>query len=161
MAEVYLTLLRVGPDLNGNEKGILKVMNGNSMTAVFATRENDTTLQYSSLRMGDYEMEHSMKTHNLNGTLSSNPKKCLRPTDSRIRSILIHAAAKDNPDTLQGCIAPGTFGQLYDFSDSEKAMEELFQALGGYQEGNKVTLKILSNASGAGYDTKETWKRTK
>ncbi|HMS39443.1 MAG TPA: hypothetical protein PKE69_04400 [Pyrinomonadaceae bacterium] len=161
MAEIYLTLLRVGPDLSGNEKGILKVMSGKSMTAVFATRENDVTLTYSSLRMGEYEMEHSMKTHNLNGTPSANPKKCLRPTDARIRSVLIHAAAKDNPDTLQGCLAPGTFGQLYDFSDSEKAMEELFQALDGYEIGKKVTLKVLSNATGAGYDTKETWKRTK
>ena len=161
MAEIYLTLLRVGPDLNGNEKGILKVMNGSSMMSVFATRENDATLKYSSLRMGNYEMEHSMKTHNLDGTVSANPKKCLRPTDSRIRSVLIHAAANDNPDTLQGCIAPGTFGQLYSFSDSEKSMEELFQSLGGYEEGSKVTLKVLSNASGVGSDTKETWKRTK
>lgn len=161
MAEAYLTLLRMGNDLKGNEKGILKVMSGNSMTSVFATRENDVTLQYSSLRVGIYEMEHSMKTHNMDGTLSTNPKRCLRPTDSRIRSILIHAAANDNPDTLQGCIAPGTFGQLYSFSDSEKSMEELFQALGGYQEGSKVTLKVLSNATGVGLDTKETWKRTK
>ena len=77
MAETYLTLLRIGTDPNGNEKGILKVMSGNSMTSVFATRENDVTLQYSSLRVGIYEMEHSMKTHNMDldgsfqGTLST------------------------------------------------------------------------------------------
>lgn len=39
--------------------------------------------------------------------------------------------------------------------------EKPFQALGEYQEGRKVTLKALSNATGVGLDTKETWKRTK
>ena len=51
MSEIYLTLLRLGPDLKGEERGILKVMDGNFMTKVFSTRENDATLKYSSLRV--------------------------------------------------------------------------------------------------------------
>jgi hypothetical protein len=47
-----------------------------------------------------------------------------------------------------------------DLNGNEKG-EEPFQSLGGYQEGSKVTFKVLSNATGVGLDTKETWKRTK
>jgi hypothetical protein len=161
MSEIYLTLLRIGPDLKGEEQGILKVMDGNFMTAVFATRENDATLQYSSLRMGVYEMKHSKKTHDLDGKPSTEVINCLRPTDPRIGKILIHRAKNNNPNTLVGCIAPGTWGTLYDFTDSEKAMEELFQALGGYEEGKLVNLHVLSNATGVGLGTKETWRRTR
>ena len=161
MSEIYLTLLRIGPDLNGEERGILKVMDGQFMTKAFETRENDATLKYSSLRMGIYEMKHSKKTHNLDGKPSAEVIRCLRPTDPRIEKILIHRAKNDNPNNLLGCIAPGTWGSLYDFKDSEKAMEELFEALGGYEEGKKVTLQVLSNATGVGLGTKDTWWRTR
>jgi hypothetical protein len=132
MAENYLTLLRTGRDLKGEERGILKVMDGNFMTAVFSTRENDATLKYSSLRIGTYEMKHDKKEFNLDGTPCT-PINCLRPTDSRIRKILIHRAYKNNPNTLVGCIAPGIWGTVNEFTDSEQAMEDLFQALGGYE----------------------------
>lgn len=162
-SERYLTLLRIGPDLNGDEQGILKVMQGNSMIKAFSTRENDETLRYSSLRMGTYEFKHSMKTHNLNGKPMKTPIKCLRPTDKRISKILIHRAFRNDPDTLAGCIAPGKWGVLHGFVGSIEAIEELFEALGEWNEGDLVTLKVLSNASrGVGYgETKENWWRTK
>lgn len=161
MAETYLTLLRVGPDLKGNEKGILKVMEGNRQKAVFSTRENDANLRYSSLRVGEYEMKHSTKEFSLDGTPCT-PIPCLRPTNEGIGSILIHRAYNDDPETLKGCIAPGTFGLLYSFEDSEKAMEELFSYLDGYIPEKTVVLKVLSNASGVGFDeTKDNWKRIK
>ncbi|MEZ5428575.1 MAG: hypothetical protein R2747_20180 [Pyrinomonadaceae bacterium] len=160
MSEVYLTLLRIGPDLKGDEQGILKVMEGNFMKAVFATRENDKNLSYSSLRVGIYEMEHSVKENQLDGT-PCDPINCLRPTDLRIKHVLIHRAKNDNPNTLAGCIAPGSWGKLWGFGGSEAAMEELFVALGGYQKKKKVTLKVLSNATGVGLETKDDWWRTK
>ena len=163
MTERYLTLLRIGTDPKGNERGILKVMQGASMVTAFSTREYGGTLTYSSLRVGQYEMEHSMKTHNLDGTPSSNPKKCLRPTDSRIRSILIHAAYSDEPGTLLGCIAPGIMGAIDQFTDSQMAMQKLLEALDGYEEGKIVVLKVLSNATGVMplFETKDTWHRTR
>lgn len=162
MSEVYLTLLRLGPDLKGEERGILKVMNGNFMVKAFSTRENDKTLKYSSLRIGVYEFQHSMKTHNLDGTPMKNPIKCLRPTESSIQKVLIHRAYNNDPNTLQGCIAPGTWGTLDSFEDSEKAVEELFVELGGHESGKLVTLKVLSNATGVGFnEDKDNWWRTK
>lgn len=162
MDEIYLTLTRLGPDSDGNERGILKVENSSMILASFTSRENDENLKYSSLRVGTYEMKHSMKTHNLDGTPSAYPKKCLRPTDDRIKSVLIHAASSDDPDNLSGCIAPGSWRSLFSFTDSATAMAELLEAIGGYQEGNLVNLKVLTNATGVGdSETKETWKRTK
>jgi hypothetical protein len=161
VAEIYLTLLRTGKDLKGEERGILKVMEGNFMTKVFSTRENDATLKYSSLRMGVYEMKHSKKEFNLDGTPAREVINCLRPTDQRIGRILIHRALNNNPNNLQGCIAPGVWGNVNEFNGSEEAMAQLFEALGGYEEGKLVTLHVLSNASGVGFDTKETWWRTK
>ncbi|NJM53298.1 MAG: hypothetical protein HC846_07820 [Blastocatellia bacterium] len=158
----YLTLLRIGPDLKGEERGILKVMEGNTMIKAFSTIENDKTLRYSSLRMGVYEFKHSWKKFNLDGTQMKNPIKCLRPTESRIQKVLIHRAFDDDANTLAGCIAPGTWGTLYSFEDSEKAVEELFVLLGGHCDEKTVTLNVLSNASGVGYgETKENWWRTK
>ncbi len=163
MSEIYLTLLRIGPDLKGEEQGILKVMQGNSMIKVFTTRENDETLRYSSLRVGIYEFKHSMKTHYLDGTPMKEPIKCLRPTDTRIRKILIHRASKDDPNTLKGCIAPGLWGDRWgDFQSSDTAMENLFEALGGHTMEELVTLKVLSNATGVGFrESKDNWWRTK
>lgn len=162
MGNYILTLMRVGKDTKGEEIGILKVLdeNSNYITA-FSTRENDKNLSHSSLRVGIYEMVHSMKTHNLDGTPSSNPKRCLRPTIENIKSVLIHAAENDNPNTLSGCIAPGIFGNVNDFINSELAMQQLFEEIGTYEEGKKVTLKVLSNATGVGNGSKDDWWRTK
>jgi|SRR6185369_3180773 len=160
MSEIYLTLLRLGPDLKGEERGILKVMAGNFMTKVFSTRENDATLKLSSLRVGTYEMQHSTKDFNLDGK-PCKPINCLRPTDSRIRKILIHRAWNNDPNSLAGCIAPGIWGNIDDFTGSEQAIIDLFEAIGGYEAGKLINLVVLSNASGVGLETRDTWSRTK
>jgi hypothetical protein len=154
MTGIHMTLLRIGRDLKGEQTGILQVMDGQTMLKAFATRENDRYLLYSSLRVGVYEMKHDKKR-------TGEQVRCLRPTDLRIERILIHRALNNDPNTLTGCIAPGTWGSLYDFTDSEKAMDELFEYLGGYQEGKTETLIVLSNASGVGLETQDTWWRTR
>lgn len=84
-----LTLQRLGPDSNGNEKGYLKVMNTGD---TFSTRENDANLSYSSLRVGIYEMHHSTKR-------TKRKVRCLRPVESQITQVLIHDAYDDDPET--------------------------------------------------------------
>lgn len=132
-----LTLQRVGPDPNGEECGYLKVM---FTGEVFSTRENNDTLGYSSLRIGIYVMEHSKKR-------TGRPVKCLRPVESAIQRILIHDAYDDDPDTLEGCIAPGIIGGEADWTNSALAMDKLFEAIGGFEEGKQVRLVVLNNAT--------------
>jgi hypothetical protein len=159
MSETYLTLLRLGIDGDGNEKGLLKVFTDNFMAAFFSTIENKNNLRYSSLRVGPYEMKHDMLTHSLKGKLLPTPKRCLRPTEERIKHVLIHPA--NDATDLQGCIAPGLFKNFWTFEGSTEAMALLFEALGGYAQGRLITLKVLSNATGVGpEETKETWWRT-
>ena len=133
-----LTLQRVGPDQNNEERGYLKVMFTGDL---FSTRENDRTLSYSSLRMGIYILKHSIKE-------SGRPVRCLRPVDSSIRKILIHDAYNDDPNELSGCIAPGIVGGEADWSNSALAMEKLFEALGGFEYGKLVRLMVVNNATG-------------
>jgi hypothetical protein len=162
MTDIYLTLLRLGRDLQGEERGILEVWEGNRMMQAFSTRENDATLKTSSLRMGVYEMKHSWKKFDLQGRPMREPLRCLRPTDSRIQKILIHRAFNNDPNTLVGCIAPGIWGNVDKFTDSEQAMDLLFEFLGRFTEDKLVTLVVQSNASGVGYgETKENWWRTR
>jgi hypothetical protein len=159
MSEAYLTLLRLGVDQNGNERGILKVFIGKSMTAFFSTIENKNNLRLSSLRVGAYEMKHDVLTHTLGGVKLKEPKRCLRPTEERIKHVLIHPA--DNADKLSGCIAPGIWGNFWTFERSTDAMAQLFEAVGDYDPGELVTLHVLSNATGIGLETKDTWYRTR
>ena len=134
-----LTLQRVGPDVNtGEERGYLKVMWTGD---VFSTRENDATLGHSSLRVGTYIMRHSMK-------IEKRKVRCLRPVESSISKVLIHDAYDDDPDTLSGCIAPGLMGGEADWQNSSLAMDKLFEALGGYEEGKEIYLVVLNNATG-------------
>lgn len=162
MFERHLTLMRIGPDFDGNEKGIIKVMQGDHFVAAFNSRENDVNLKWSSLRMGVYEFKHSMKEYNLDGSLSANPIRCLRPMDEGIRSVLFHRAYNDNPENLSGCVAPGKFEGLDAFSESEEAMARIFELLGGYEPDKIVKVVVLSNASGVGgNETRDNWRRIK
>jgi hypothetical protein len=159
--DYVLHFLRTGIDQNGDERGVLKIYKGDGFIKAFSTRENHKTLQYSSLRVGAYEMKHDMLTHTLSGTKLANPKPCLRPTIENIKSVLIHGVAKDNPDYLAGCIAPGVLGRVDEFEDSEASMIEIFNLIGTFGTGKLVTLWVLSNATGVGLETIEEWKRTK
>ena len=138
MREV-LTLQRLGPDQDGNEKGFLKVMRTGD---IFSTRENNANLSYSSLRVGIYEMQHSYKR-------TGRRVRCLRPVELPISSILIHDASNDNPETLSGCIAPGIRGGEANWRNSAEAMEQLFEILGGFDETfqKRVYLMVLNNAT--------------
>lgn len=133
-----LTLQRLGPDANGEERGYLKAMWTGDM---FSTRENDANLKYSSLRVGTYEMYHDWKRE-------GRKVKCLRPVELAIQQVLIHDAYGDDPNTLSGCIAPGIIGGEADWQNSAAAMEKLWEALGGFEEGNKIYLVVLNNATG-------------
>jgi len=133
-----LTLQRLGPDLKGEEKGYLKVMWTGDL---FSTRENDANLKYSSLRVGTYKMKHSWKR-------TGRKIKCLRPVEDNISNVLIHDAANDDPNNLSGCIAPGIIGGEADWQNSAAAMEQLWVALGGFEEGKEVILVVLNNATG-------------
>jgi hypothetical protein len=145
MAEItatpVLTLMRVGPDANGEECGYLKVMWTGD---VFSTRENDATLKYSSLRVGTYKMKHSWKR-------TGRIIKCLRPVETAIENILIHDAFNDDPNELQGCIAPGIQGGEANWQNSADAMEKMWDALGGFKEDKEVVLVVLTNATGIGF----------
>jgi hypothetical protein len=136
-----LTLMRVGPDANGEECGYLKVMWTGD---VFSTRENDATLKFSSLRVGTYKMKHSWKQ-------TGRKIKCLRPVESAIQNILIHDAYNDDPNELSGCIAPGLLGGEANWQNSAEAMEKLWTALGEFKEGNEVYLVVLTNATGVDF----------
>lgn len=140
MADVkpVLTLQRLGPDNNGEERGYLKVMWTGDL---FSTRENDATLKYSSLRIGIYVMKHSWKN-------TGRRVKCLRPVETNIQRVLIHDAFDDDPNTLSGCIAPGIIGGEADWQNSALAMEKLWEALGGFQEDKEAYLMVLNNATG-------------
>lgn len=119
---------------------------------------------YTTLKIGDYRMEHSWKN-------TGRRIRCLRPVEDNIAhlrakeksvtSVLIHAAYKDSSLKLEGCVSPGMkkkpdggMGIL----DADEAMDEIFELLGGFQEGKTVVLHVANNAPG---DTriKETWDR--
>ena len=136
-----LTLMRTGPDANNDECGYLKVMWTGD---VFSTRENDKTLKHSSLRVGSYKMIHDTKR-------TGRKVQCLRPVEAAIQNILIHDAYDDNPDELEGCIAPGLIGGEANWQNSAEAMEKMWTALGGFEKGKEVYLVVLTNASKVGW----------
>jgi hypothetical protein len=108
-------------------------------------------VKFVNLKVGSYEMEHSTK-------IEGRKVKCLRPTDHRISTLLIHDALDDNPRTLEGCIAPFKFGGQSDGQNSAEAMELLWTLLGGWEAGKKVWLVVLTNVPGE-KRTRESWKR--
>lgn len=130
-----LYLYRSGTDAKGYEKGYLMLPN---LGKTFSTRERGHG--YVSLRVGSYNMKHSIKG-------GKRQVKCLRPLEGAITTILIHDAYHDNPATLEGCIAPGTMTGGAFWADSEKAMDEIWQLLGGWEDGKEITLNVMNNVS--------------
>jgi hypothetical protein len=157
--EYVLELKREGLTPDGHVRGIMRVKkmfdDGKACReqnlGTFLTLERGT--RYINLKIGLYEMKHSTK-------IEGRQVKCLRPTDYRISTLLIHDALNDNPDNLEGCVAPFLFGgEAYNHNSAE-AMELLWTLLGGWEEGRKVTLVVLTNVPGD-RRTKETWNRFK
>jgi hypothetical protein len=155
--EYVLELKREGLTSQKRVRGLLRVIHvfddGRSCReqhlGTFLTLERGT--KFINLKIGSYQMKHSTK-------IEGRKVKCLRPTDWRISTLLIHDALNDNPSTLEGCIAPFLFGGEANNQTSAEAMELLWTMLGGWQEGKKVTLNVLTNVPGD-KRTKETWSR--
>jgi hypothetical protein len=141
MGEDYvIELLRTGEPLfkDKHVRGVLKIKKGGQVVEQFATLERG--LNYTNIKIGTYEMEHSLKR-----TGTAIP--CLRPTNQWISSVLIHRAYNDDAKWLEGCIAPFTVGNDAHYSGSTAAMSKLFERLGGFQNkpAKKVTLVVLNN----------------
>ena len=104
---------------------------------------------YTFVRKGDYELLMCYK-------VSGRRVKCLCfHDDPSIATHLIHDAKDDLHTQLAGCIAPGLTSSATGIQDSAKAMEQVFTALGGFKEWNKVTITVENNIHGT--ETKEEW----
>jgi len=111
---------------------------------------------YVNLKIGDYEMEHSVKN-------TGRKVKCLRPVEAEVQTILIHDAKGDNSNNLAGCISPGLVKKPspgMGIKHAALAMQEIWKLLGGWKRGKRVTLHVASNVPGD-RRTKETWGRTR
>ncbi|HUK20249.1 MAG TPA: DUF5675 family protein [Gemmatimonadales bacterium] len=64
--------------------------------------------------------------------------------DGDVAAILIHAA--NYPDELAGCIAPGTALLAGGVDSSRDAMDQIFDQLGGFQQGGIGTLVITGDS---------------
>lgn len=146
-----IELKREGLTENKHVRGILKIKNNEMDLGTFFTLERGHGM--ADLKIGEYEMEHSIKR-------TGRKIRCLRPTDKRIETLLIHDAYQDDPDELLGCIAPFQFGSEAYQQSSAEAMQTLWLLLGGWEQGKKVTLRVLTNVPGE-KRTKETWWRTR
>lgn len=129
--------------------GSLRLEQGDHNLGWWTTRERGHNRV--SLRQGDYIMEHSIKH-------TKRHVKCLRPIEGSISSILVHDAYNDDPNELEGCIAPGFADDVNSWYDSAGAMVQLFKLMGGWRKHALVKLVVLSNAPGV-TGTKDTWAR--
>jgi hypothetical protein len=92
------------------------------------------------LRPGDYLCLHD--------NTKSKPK-CLRPQHSVVNNkgkpaaILIHVANK--PHQIEGCIAPGLKRASFGVDESRKAIDLIFELLGGFQVGRQCRLKVVGD----------------
>jgi hypothetical protein len=95
----------------------------------------------TSVRKGSYTLKMDIKnTHRR--------IQCLRFTDPGMRTLLIHDVWRDDPQYVQGCIAPGLRSDARGIHDSAKAMAEIIAALGGFQQDQPVPITIENNAPG-------------
>jgi hypothetical protein len=117
----------------------------------FVAVENRSVSSYNSVPAGVYQLK--MDTKN-----SGTPCKCLRFTEvpgrkgGAARPFLIHRAYGDNWTDLAGCIAPGMAVQGgakgMQLTQSEAAMDKLFELLGGYEKDKTCYIHIDNHAPG-------------
>ncbi len=106
---------------------------------------------YTFVRKGEYTLKMTWKT-------SGRKVKRLMFDHNYIRTHLIHDAKDDKHTTLSGCIAPGKTCDEDGIAESEKAMEEIWVALGGFKEGKTCTIEVQNNIDNEWRnDTKEAW----
>ncbi|HEY0459218.1 MAG TPA: hypothetical protein VGC97_08790 [Pyrinomonadaceae bacterium] len=148
---LVIEVTRVSQQPNkGHVFGTMSVKKDGAEIGKFSTLERGG--EAPSLKIGDYEMHHSIKHKKRN-------VQCLRPTNMYISSILIHDAYNDDADELEGCIAPFEFGAEADkLHGSAQAMVKLWEMLGGFDKTHekKIKLRILSNVPGDNR-TAENW----
>ena len=125
--------------------------------------------RYTFVRQGMYQvaMDHKNSSGrrgepSSTGTSASAPNamyplRCLRFTDPAIQSHLIHDALYDDHTNLSGCIAPGLTADYEGVYRSGEAMEEIFEALGGFAIGKVFTISVRNNIRGN--ETREQWIR--
>lgn len=106
-------------------------------------------VSYTFVRRGDYEL---LMTHKASGRRV----KCLCfHEDPAISSHLIHDALNDNHVWLAGCIAPGLTSNANGIAGSAEAMKQVFEALGGFAEGRKKTIRVENNIRSS--ESKQEW----
>lgn len=116
---------------------------------------------YTFVRKGTYKLYMTTKS-------SGRAVKCMAFMDPQLRkdgagksvsraisTHLIHDALNDKHTTLSGCIAPGLSADANGIKDSEKAMKEVFLALGGWTDGTWKTIEVENNIHGE--ETGEQW----
>jgi hypothetical protein len=137
--EVMRTGIQKG---TGHVRGVMVIKNNGVEVTRFSTLERG--VNFTNLKVGEYEMHHSKKN-------KGRQVKCLRPTNKFIMSVLIHDAYDDKAKYLEGCIAPYMTGsEASPYTGSAQAMEKMWEAIGGFDENHKrtVTLRILTNVPG-------------
>ena len=91
---------------------------------------------YKWLRPGEYECEFRYWTPRKGGK-----KEAIRVLGSYSKGrIYIHPS--NYPSQLAGCIAPGVGRNKAGVSDSRTAIKLLFEALGGFSKGRKLSLLV-------------------
>jgi hypothetical protein len=123
--------------------------------------------EYTFVRLGTYQVAMDYKNSSgrrgepsASGTSSSAPNamyalRCLRFTDPAIQTHLIHDALYDDHRNLSGCIAPGLSADYSGVYRSGEAMNEIFDALGGFQVGKVFTISVANNIRGN--ETRDQW----
>lgn len=101
-------------------------------------------------RKGKYMLKIDMKRE-------KRQVNALRFWHKHISTILIHDAKNDNPHTLAGCIAPAQSRDGDTIEGSAAAMNDLWDALGGYSPGKFVPITIENNIWGS--ETARPWLR--
>ena len=143
MADEYvLELMRTGDRLDRvHPRGYLTIKRNGAEVVTFHTLER--AYNYTNLKVGTYEMIHSWKR-------TKSIVRCLRPTCRWIPTVLIHAAYGNKATNLEGCVAPFLVGSDAGYKYSSEAVEQMFEALGGFddQTPKRVTLNVLNNYPG-------------
>jgi len=103
---------------------------------------------YTFVRKGEYNLKMDVKA-------TGRHVNCLRFDHDGIRTHLIHDALNDSHLTIEGCIAPGISSDTNGITDSATAMSQVFDALGGFVQGTKKTIKVENNITGS--ETAEEW----
>jgi hypothetical protein len=105
---------------------------------------------YTFVRKGEYTVKMDIKN-------TGRRIRCLRFDHDGIRTHLIHDSLNDNHRNLLGCISPGKTASNTGVTDSEEAMREVFQALGGFEQSLTKTITVENNIRGD--ETGEAWMR--